>query len=147
MSVRFRVEQNSQGGTGLYLRLTDSAVQQRCREYRHTKIVLRNNHQRREMAPKGSIRQITVVLTCAGLASYFGYHAIKGRHGLEAHLRLSAKERALTERLASLETVLSNLKRDINLLQDEHIDRDSLDEAARSSLGYAADSDIVMLTR
>ena len=99
------------------------------------------------MARKGSIRQLTVVLLCSGLAGYFGYHAIKGRHGLEAHLRLSAKARALNERLASLGTVLSTLKRDVDLLQDAHLDKDSLDEAARSVLGYSAEGDIVMLTR
>ena len=46
-----------------------------------------------------------------------------------------------------LEAVLSNLKRDVALLQDDHLDEDSLDEAARSVLGYAADGDVVMLTR
>ena len=99
------------------------------------------------MARNGTIRQLTVVLLCLGFAGYFGYHAIKGRHGLEAHLRLSAKERALKEQLVDLEAVLSNLKRDVALLQDEHLDQDSLDEAARSVLGYAADGEVVMLTR
>ena len=99
------------------------------------------------MARKGRIQQNTVVLLCLGLAVYFGYHAIKGRHGFEAHLRLSARERALNEQLASLEAVLSTLKRDVALLQDKHLDEDSLDEAARSVLGYAGDGDVVMLTR
>ena len=98
------------------------------------------------MARKGSILQLTVVLLCSGLAGYFGYHAIKGRHGLEAHLRLSAKARALNERLASLETELSTLKRDISLLADDHLDEDSLDEAARAVLGYSADGEVIMLT-
>ena len=99
------------------------------------------------MARNGRIRQTTVVLLCLGLATYFGYHAIKGRHGLEAHLRLNAKERALKEQLVDLGAVLSHLKRDVALLEDEHVDEDSLDEAARSVLGYAADGDVVMLTR
>ena len=99
------------------------------------------------MARKGNIQQNTVVLLCLGLATYFGYHAIKGRHGFEAHLRLSAKERVLNERLVGLEAVLSTLKRDVSLLRDEHLDEDSLDEAARAVLGYAADGDVVMLTR
>jgi cell division protein FtsB len=98
------------------------------------------------MARKGIIRQNTVVLICLGLATYFGYHAIKGRHGLETHLRLSAKQRALKEQLVGLEAVLSHLKRDVALLGDDHLDEDSLDEAARSGLGYAADGEIVMLT-
>ena len=99
------------------------------------------------MARNGRIRQFTVVLLCLGLATYFGYHAIKGRHGFEAHLRLSAKERALDEQLAGLEAVISHLKHDVALLQDEHLDQDSLDEAARSVMGYAADGDIVLLQR
>lgn len=98
------------------------------------------------MARFGSIRQFTVVLLCLGLAGYFGFHAIKGRHGLEARLRLDAKAKALDERLTGLETMLSHLKRDVALLQDEHLDQDSLDEAARSVLGYSAEGDIVVLT-
>ena len=99
------------------------------------------------MARNGKFRQLTVVLLCLGLAGYFGYHATKGRHGLEARFRLTAKAQALHEQLASLEAMLSNLKRDVALLQDEHLDQDSLDEAARSVLGYAADGEIVVLTR
>jgi cell division protein FtsB len=99
------------------------------------------------MARKGRFQQNTVVLLCLGLAVYFGYHAIKGRHGFEAHLRLSARERALNEQLAGLEAVLSTLRRDVALLQDRHLDEDSLDEAARSVLGYAGDGDVVMFTR
>jgi cell division protein FtsB len=97
------------------------------------------------MAREGSFQQTTVVLLCLGLAGYFGYHAIKGRHGFEVQLRLSAKQRTLNEQLAGLEAVLSSLKRDVGLLQDQHLDEDSLDEAARASLGYAADGEVVML--
>jgi cell division protein FtsB len=97
------------------------------------------------MTTKGNLRQLTVVLLCFGVAGYFGYHAIKGRHGLEARLHLSAQERTLKQRLASLETVVVTLKRDIDLLQDAHLDQDSLDEAARSVLGYSAEGEIVML--
>ena len=88
-----------------------------------------------------------VTLICLGATVYFGYHAIKGRHGLETHLKLSAQERVLTEKLAGLEAVRSRLARDVDLLQDAHVDEDSLDEAARSQLGYAADGEIVMFLR
>ena len=99
------------------------------------------------MARNGNYRQLTVVLCCLGLAGYFGFHAIKGRHGLEARLRLDAQAKVLNERLSGLETVLSHLKRDAALLQDDHLDADSLDEAARSVLGYAAEGDVVVLKR
>lgn len=89
-------------------------------------------------------RQTTVVLLCLGLTGYFAYHAINGRHGLEDELRLTAKARALEERLVGLETVLSSLKRDVALLQDDHLDEDSLDEAARAQLGFAAEGEIVV---
>jgi cell division protein FtsB len=99
------------------------------------------------MARNGKYRQLTVVLLCFGFAGYFSLSAIKGRHGLEARLRLDAQAKALHERLDSLETVLSHLRRDVALLQDEHLDADSLDEAARSVLGYAAEGDVVVLRR
>jgi cell division protein FtsB len=99
------------------------------------------------MTRNGRYRQFTVVLLCLGFAGYFAFHAIKGRHGLEARLRLNAQAQALTERLSGLETVLSHLKRDVILLQDDHLDADSLDEAARSVLGYAAEGDVIVLRR
>jgi len=99
------------------------------------------------MVRNGITRQFTVVLLCLAFAIYFGFHAIKGRHGFEVHQRLSAKERALTGELGDLEAVLSHLKRDVALLEDEHVDEDRLDEAARSVLGYAATGDVVVLTR
>ena len=99
------------------------------------------------MSRNGKIRQTSVALICSGAAVFFGYHAIKGRHGLEARLVLDAKAQALQERLASLETMLTRLRRDSELLQDAHLDADSLDEAARSVLGYAAEGEIVVLTR
>ena len=99
------------------------------------------------MARNGRYRQLTVVLLCLGFAGYFGFHAIKGRHGLEARLRIDAQAKALHERLHGLETVLSHLKRDVALLADDHLDADSLDEAARGVLGYAADGDVVVLRR
>jgi cell division protein FtsB len=93
-----------------------------------------------------SIRQTIVTLLCLGLTGYFGYHAIKGRHGLEARLRLEAEAKALETRLASLEAVRSNLVRDVSLLGDQHLDQDSLDEAARNVLGFAGDDEIVVRT-
>ena len=99
------------------------------------------------MARNGKYRQLTVVLLCLGFAGSFGYHAVKGRHGLEARLRLDAQAQVLNVQLTGLEIVLSHLKRDVALLQDEHLDADSLDEAARSVLGYAGDRDMIVLTR
>jgi cell division protein FtsB len=99
------------------------------------------------MTRNGRYRQLTVVLLCFGFAGSFGFHAIKGRHGLEARLRLDAQAKALHEQLSGLETVLSHLKRDVALLQDDHLDADSLDEAARSVLGYAAEGDVIALAR
>ncbi len=99
------------------------------------------------MARNGKFQQLTVVLLCLGLAGYFGFHAIKGRHGLEARLALDVKAKVLHERLKGLEIMLSTLKRDVALLQDEHLDQDSLDEAARSVLGYSAEGDLIVVMR
>ena len=78
------------------------------------------------------------------LSLYFGYHAIKGRHGLEARLRLAAKAEALEQRLAGLETDRARLERRISLLQDDHLDLDLLDETARAALGFVRPGEIVL---
>ncbi|MEZ5925124.1 MAG: septum formation initiator family protein [Hyphomicrobiaceae bacterium] len=97
------------------------------------------------MVRNGSRRQIWVVLVCLLLTAYFGYHALKGQHGLEAKATLVTRAERLTVELARLETVRSDLERDIALLDDRAIDPDYLDELARSSAGFARPGDIVIL--
>ena len=97
------------------------------------------------MVRDSSRRQIWVMLICLLLTAYFGYHALKGKHGLEAHSELSLRATRLKVELSGLETMRSGLERDIELLGDKAIDPDYLDELARAVAGFARPGDIVVL--
>ena len=92
-------------------------------------------------------RQTSVLLVCVLLTSYFGFHALKGKHGLEAQSELTRRAERLQVELTGLETMRSDLERDIALLDDKAIDPDYLDELARSVAGFAKPGDIVILDR
>ena len=92
-------------------------------------------------------RQTWVSLLCMMLSAYFAYHAIHGRHGLEARAMLVARSAGLELELEGLETVRARLERNVSLLSDQSLDRDALEEAARSVLGFAGADDIVVIER
>ncbi|MFO1173070.1 MAG: septum formation initiator family protein [Hyphomicrobiaceae bacterium] len=99
------------------------------------------------MVRTGSRQQNVVLLICVLLTSYFGYHAIKGKHGLEAHSELTLRAERLSGDLKALEAIRSDLERDIALLSDKAVDPDYLDELARSIVGFAGPGDIVILEK
>ncbi len=84
---------------------------------------------------KGSLRQIPVLLLCLGLTTSFAYHAIKGRHGLEARSRLIERSQALEREIGNLETVRAALAADIRLLSQTPPDPDLVSEIAADVLG------------
>ena len=97
------------------------------------------------MVRSNSRRQTWVSLVCLLLTTYFGYHAIKGKHGLEAQSELTERAERLKVELAGLETMRLSQERDIALLGDKVIDPDYLDELARSTAGFAKPGDIIIL--
>ena len=90
-------------------------------------------------------RQILVLLSCLVTIGYFCVHAIKGKHGLEARSRLSAKEISLRSELAALETVRLELSRDVARIGNDSAALDDIDLAARQSLGFAHPADLIVL--
>jgi cell division protein FtsB len=78
------------------------------------------------------------------LCGYFAYHMVEGERGLAAWLRLSQELRQAKATLASAEAERATLERRVNLLRPEHMDRDMLDERARSQLNMAAPNEIVI---
>ena len=59
------------------------------------------------MVRNGSRRQTLVLLLCLLLTSYFGYHAIKGKHGLEAYAELTLRAEKLSGELKTLEATMA----------------------------------------
>jgi cell division protein FtsB len=98
-----------------------------------------------------SKRQASVLLLCCGLTVYFGYHTIKGRHGLETRSRLIERSTSLEREIRALETVRADLERELALLDGPNdgigADLDYVEELARRHLGFAARMDRILIER
>ncbi len=81
------------------------------------------------------------MLGCLATTGYFGHHAVHGRHGFEARLKLIERSSMLNFELASLEVVRSRLARDVAMLTQEPPARDMTEEVARDALGFAYPGD------
>jgi cell division protein FtsB len=92
------------------------------------------------MAKAGSIA-VSVGLGAAIL--YLGAHAVTGRQGLVAYVDAQAQERALEERLETLQHDKAQLEARAARLRPETLDLDYLDERARVLLA-AGDSDEIV---
>lgn len=92
-------------------------------------------------------RSILVLLSAVGLATYFAYHAIDGRFGLESRQGLFDRAAVLDAEVTRLEAVRSALERKTALLGGGRIDQDLLDELARKDLGYANPDDVIIVTQ
>ena len=81
------------------------------------------------------------------LCAYFAYHLVQGDRGLTAWLRLTQQVRDARTTLAAVEAERSTLERRVNLLRPDHLDRDMLDERARSQLNLAAPNEVVIFNK
>ena len=80
------------------------------------------------------------------LCAYFAYHLVEGDRGLAAWLRLQQELREARATLAAAEAERTTLERRVELLRPEHLDRDMLDERARSQLNLVGPNEIVIMT-
>lgn len=90
-------------------------------------------------------RRLPVLLVCCCLTAYFGFHAIHGKHGLEARWALKSRAVALTAELRSLEVARAQLEREVRLLAIDQAEAAFVEEIARSLLGYARRGDRIVL--
>lgn len=95
-------------------------------------------------AAKSALRQAIAPALCACVVSYFAYYAIHGDRGLVAMKQIQGE-------IAQAETVLQQLKserermeRRAQLLRGDNLDRDMLDERARSMLNLSNVRDVVV---
>jgi cell division protein FtsB len=90
-------------------------------------------------------RQLPVLLICCCLTMYFGFHAVHGKHGLEARWGLEVRAHKLAAELRELEAVRAGLEREVALLSDTRPDPAFVEELARGLLGYARPGDRILL--
>jgi cell division protein FtsB len=107
--------------------------------------VLRMSTYDRPQGARPRIGQVLVLLACLGSSAYFDYHAIHGRHGLDARNQLMERSNLLDFEIKSLEAVRSRLERDVGLLAPEIPDADLVEEVARDVLGYVHPADRIVL--
>lgn len=92
------------------------------------------------MATHGSTA-LSIALGAAIL--YLGAHAITGRQGLAAYVRLQEEERTLAERVAVLESERAALEVRAARLRPATLDLDYLDERARITLAAGGSDEVV----
>jgi cell division protein FtsB len=85
-----------------------------------------------------------VLLLCASLTAYFAYHAMNGRHGLEARQELTERASLLEFELKSLEAVRARLVRDVALLRPDMPHPDIVEEIARDVLGFSRPGETIL---
>ncbi len=76
---------------------------------------------------------------------YLGAHAVTGRQGLVAYVDLQAQERALEQRLESLDGERTALEARAARLRPETLDLDYLDERARITLAAGDPDELVFV--
>ncbi len=78
------------------------------------------------------------------LVGYFGWNATHGDRGLVAYAQRQALLREAQADLSRAEAERAGWERRLAGLRNNHIDRDTLDERARSMLNLADPSDIIV---
>ena len=80
------------------------------------------------------------------LAGYFVHSAHNGPRGLDAKRQLKIQGFKLSEELEAAKTERAEWERRISLLRSDQIDRDLLEERARTLLGRVHRNDLVIIT-
>lgn len=103
------------------------------------------------MVVRRGVRSIVVTLllylVSSAAVGYFMFHAQHGSRGLEARGDVQESLRAEEEELASLITERKGWEQRLSLMRDEAVDRDLLEERARTVLGRLHKNDVVIMGR
>ena len=90
-------------------------------------------------------RRSPVLLVCCCLTAYFGFHAVHGKHGIEARQRLEARLARLSGELRALDAVRRELEGEVALLDEKRPNAAYIEELARGMLAYARSDDRILL--
>ncbi|MEM1364531.1 MAG: septum formation initiator family protein [Pseudomonadota bacterium] len=91
------------------------------------------------------LRYFVLPVLSAACLSYFAHHAYEGTYGLRSSEALSSRALELRTELAQLSAAREQLEWQVQLLEDGSIERDMIDERARSVLGVVGPRDVVVL--
>lgn len=97
------------------------------------------------MIEQSTLRQNLVLVICLVMLGYFGFHAVEGKHGLEARAVLLKRASELDRRLARLEVKRLRLVRNVDLMSNDRLDPDMLAEQARHVLVMTHPDDVVLV--
>ena len=79
------------------------------------------------------------------LIAFFGFHSLTGERGLLMRDNLDREIAAAQEHLQLLKKENTQLESRISLMRSDIVDKDILEEMARSELGLFSDNDILIL--
>ena len=94
---------------------------------------------------KKRIRPILASTLAFAVVGYFLYHVAQGDRGLFAMLKLLRRLDVAQETLANLEKERSVWANRIQLIKPKTLNKDMLDEQARSQLGLAEPDEVVIM--
>lgn len=98
-------------------------------------------HQKHRSNRDRWIVPVISIIVCA----YFAHHSIDGRFGSDARVRVDAALADAQARLDTLKTQRKIIDHKVALLRSGSIERDTLDEHARQTLGLIGPNDVVVL--
>jgi cell division protein FtsB len=78
------------------------------------------------------------------LTGYFAWNAVQGAHGLKAYAAQQAMLKQAQADLAQAQAERDQWQLRVQGLESDHLDRDMLDERARSLLNLANPNDIIV---
>ena len=87
---------------------------------------------------------ISLYAVSASVGAFFVWHAVHGDRGLKVKVEQQAKIQALRQELADLKSERERWTKRIALISGPDIDRDLLDEAARTMLGRVGAPELVI---
>ena len=87
---------------------------------------------------------VLVSLACVALLSSFAWYAYKGPRGYDYRSSLDVKISELADENQKLDGEKRALEKRVQLLRPEHIDRDMLEELARSDLKMAYPNELIV---
>ncbi|WP_075996360.1 FtsB family cell division protein [Salaquimonas pukyongi] len=93
---------------------------------------------------KSRINGLIVPGLCLSLLFYFAYHAQTGRYSIYTKEEMRQEAKRLERQLEELRDERSRLRNRVTQLTVGTLERDALDEVARSQLGYVGDDELII---